>query len=197
MNSLERKEYMKEYNKKYKITHKKELNRIHKRYRKSSKGKETRMRWYNSPKGRESYKRWTIKHKEYQKLWRESLRGEVWKSIWVHSPKGKASIKRYQQSFKGRVNSKVQAANRKLLTKDLTIKKIQQVYEDNIKQFGTLTCYLCLKPILFGKDTLEHKIPLSRSGNNERSNLAIACQRCNYSKNNKTEDEFKKTHLLI
>ncbi len=74
----------------------------------------------------------------------------------------------------------------------LTIKTIQQVYEDNIKKYGTLICYLCLEPIVFGKDHLEHKIPLSRGGTNARDNLDIACQKCNCSKHNKTEEEYKK-----
>ena len=74
----------------------------------------------------------------------------------------------------------------------LNVKTIQQVYEDNIKQYGTLTCYLCLNPIEFGQDHLEHKTPLSRGGTNERDNLDIACQKCNRKKNIKTEQEFRK-----
>lgn len=35
---------------------------------------------------------------------------------------------------------------------ELTIQQIQLVYEDNIKKYGTLTCYLCEKPIEFKKD---------------------------------------------
>jgi 5-methylcytosine-specific restriction endonuclease McrA len=73
----------------------------------------------------------------------------------------------------------------------LTIKIIQMVYEDNIKKYGTLTCIYCLLPIVFGKDTLEHKHPLSRGGTNEYSNLAIACRSCNSSKRDKTIEEFK------
>ncbi|TSA28616.1 hypothetical protein D4R71_00495 [bacterium] len=74
----------------------------------------------------------------------------------------------------------------------LTIQTIQQVYEDNIKQHGTLTCIYCLNPTTFGKDTLEHKQPLSRGGTNKRDNLAIACHKCNSSKGNKTEEEYRK-----
>lgn len=79
---------------------------------------------------------------------------------------------------------------------ELTIKTIQLVYEDSVKQYGTLTCYLCLKPILFGKDHLEHKTPLSRGGTNEYRNLAIACQYCNCSKHDKTETEYRKEKIL-
>jgi 5-methylcytosine-specific restriction endonuclease McrA len=73
----------------------------------------------------------------------------------------------------------------------LSIQTIQMIYEDNIKRYGTLTCYLCLDPIPFGKDHLEHKIPLSRGGSNEYNNLAVACQHCNCKKHNKTETEYK------
>jgi 5-methylcytosine-specific restriction endonuclease McrA len=65
------------------------------------------------------------------------------------------------------------------------------VYEENIKHFGTLTCYLCLKPIKFKQDSLEHKIPLSRGGTNEYCNLAIAHQNCNKKKFTKTESEYR------
>lgn len=72
----------------------------------------------------------------------------------------------------------------------ISIGIIQQVYEDNIKKHGTLTCYLCELPILFGKDHLEHKTPLSRGGTNEKNNLDISCPKCNLTKGIKTEKEF-------
>jgi len=74
---------------------------------------------------------------------------------------------------------------------ELPIERIQLVYEDNIKKYGTLTCYLCEISILFGKDHLEHKIPLSRGGTNEYNNLAVACKKCNHSKRTKTEKEYR------
>lgn len=77
------------------------------------------------------------------------------------------------------------------MRKDLTGATVQLVYEDNIKKYGTLTCYLCLKPIPFGKDQLEHKIPLVRGGSNNYDNLAIACKHCNCTKHSKTIEEFQ------
>ena len=74
---------------------------------------------------------------------------------------------------------------------DLPLSRIQMIYEDNIKKNGTLTCYLCLKPIPFGFDNLEHKTPLSRGGDNKVNNLGVACQKCNYSKGAKTEKEYR------
>ena len=73
----------------------------------------------------------------------------------------------------------------------LPIETIQRVYEDNIKRFGTLTCYLCLKPIKFGNDCLEHKIPISRGGTNEYNNLEIADMKCNFVKNDRTIGEYR------
>lgn len=67
---------------------------------------------------------------------------------------------------------------------------IQRVYEDNIKKYGTLTCILCLQRILFGEDSLEHKLPISRGGTNAYENLGIAHFRCNRKKYNKTMREY-------
>ena len=67
---------------------------------------------------------------------------------------------------------------------------IQTIYEENIKKFGTLTCYLCIKPILFGEDCIEHKIPSKRGGNNSKENLAIAHISCNSKKRDFTDKEY-------
>ena len=109
----------------------------------------------------------------------------------------KGISKRYRHEIIG-FSTKYHRQKRKALMKGggkLSLKTIQMVYEDNIKKFGTLTCYLCKNPIPFGKDHLEHKIPLSREGTNEYNNLAIACQHCNCRKHNKTEEEYRKEIL--
>ncbi len=73
----------------------------------------------------------------------------------------------------------------------LTVKVVQEVYERNIKKYGTLTCYLCLGPIEFGQDSLEHKTPLSRGGDHQLDNLDVAHCNCNASKSTKTEAEYR------
>ena len=80
---------------------------------------------------------------------------------------------------------------RLLAAGELNPLKIQLVYEDNIKKYGTLTCYLCLKSIEFGQDNLEHKIPISRGGTNNYDNLEIAHRLCNVKKGAKTVNEYK------
>jgi len=77
---------------------------------------------------------------------------------------------------------------------ELSIKTVQLVYEDSIKKYGTLTCYLCELPIEFGKDELEHKTPLIRGGTNEYNNLGVACVKCNHKKHTKTVEEFTNQH---
>ena len=82
------------------------------------------------------------------------------------------------------------AHRRRELASQLTFQIVQMVYEDNIKRYGTLTCYLCLKSIEFGKDCLEHKIPICRGGTNEYENLAVAHRVCNLVKGRKTYKEY-------
>ena len=98
--------------------------------------------------------------------------------------KNRDKMKEYNKQYKARVKD----------GGELTIHTIQLVYEDNIKRYGTLTCYLCLHPILFRQDSLEHKIPLSRSGTNEYNNLGVACGKCNSQKGTKTEEEYRLNH---
>ena len=104
---------------------------------------------------------------------------QMWKRI--HR---KRMLRESNPSWKGGVakNTKIYRDRRKALLREnggLPVEVVQRVYEDNIKKFGTLTCYLCLKPISFGKDSLDHKIPISRGGTNLYENLAIVHKRCN------------------
>jgi len=144
--------------------------------------------------------RMSIVHQKGEKIFR--LEGNIYKDFnqWRKTKRHKLGIsKKYREEClrgisKTKEYKKLQRQKRKALLKgggELTIQTIQLVYEDNIKQYGTLTCYLCLNPILFGKDHLEHKIPLSRGGTNIKNNLDVACQKCNNKKYNKTEQEFR------
>jgi len=132
--------------------------------------------------------------KEYNRKYRQEHREEerIYHKQYRHKV---GACNKYNSRTTGIKSSKRQHRQRyKYLKKnagDLPVQRIQMVYEDNIKKYGTLTCYLCLKPIGFGNDHLEHKTPLSRGGTNEYENLSIACQKCNCKKNNKTVEEYK------
>ena len=51
-------------------------------------------------------------------------------------------------------------------------------------------CLYCNKPLFYGYAIIEHKIPLSRGGTNEKDNLAATCFECDFLKGAQTADEF-------
>ena len=140
--------------------------------------------YWKSPRGKEIAQKYYFSHKEqkmeYQRLWRENNRDKY-----------RAWAREDAKTEKGKLRDKAQHHNRRLRSKGLLVKTIQLVYEENIKKYGTLTCELCFKSVCFGQDHLEHFIPLSRGGNNERENLGVAHAYCNRQKGNKTLEEYK------
>lgn len=51
-------------------------------------------------------------------------------------------------------------------------------------------CEICGKPVKFKKMTVDHKIPLSKGGTNDLSNLQLAHLTCNRAKADMLTDEF-------
>ena len=161
--------------KKWKSKHKKEI-RIY------------GINYYNKNK-----KRLSKKHKIYWEKYRKQ--GRKLNRQWISQNIKKR--RQYMEIYRKRNHHLIQLYKhrRQILEKrggELKLKTIQRIYENNIKKYKTLTCYLCLKSIPFGKDHLEHKIPISRGGTNQYKNLAVACSKCNFRKNNKTDKEFIK-----
>ena len=194
----------KEYKHRWYFKNKEKLKPIYKKYyqeHKKEKNIYTRKYLREHPEKKiEYYKRY--KQKNYEK---EILRGRKYR-LENYNKELRRSRLYYQKHKKECLKSKFEWKNKNknkvnLYTKrrrhqlkansKLTLQLIQQIYEDNIKRFGTLTCYLCLQPIPFGKDHLEHRVPVSKGGTNNYENLAIACQKCNCSKHTKTESEFR------
>ena len=99
--------------------------------------------------------------------------------------------RKYIQTSTGKLANRLKMHNRRTKTKGTRLAVIQQVYEENIQKFKTLTCELCLKPVRFGNDSLEHFTPLSRGGTNDRGNLGVAHERCNNLKSTRTLNEYK------
>ena len=83
---------------------------------------------------------------------------------------------------------------RRKLASTLTFETLQMVYEDNIKHYGTLTCYLCKKAIEFGKDSIDHIIPIKKGGTSEYNNLAIAHRVCNSQKSTRTVEQWRELY---
>ncbi len=162
--------------KQYRLTHLKNFKEYGKKYYQENKKrlKKKATQYYIKNKIRIS--KWSDNYYELNKEYIKK-RAKKWYT------KNKDKIKFYHRK---------QTALRKKRCGILTVKTIQQVYTDNIKKYGVLTCYLCFKPIAEKKDNLEHKTPLSRGGTNEYKNLAVAHQRCNSRKRTLTEMEYRK-----
>lgn len=99
--------------------------------------------------------------------------------------------RRYYIKHRERIRRYNQARDvRRKTNNPLTVETLQKIYEDNIKHFGTLTCYLCRKPIKFGQDSIDHKTPIHRGGDNNKTNLGIAHLQCNKQKHTRTFEEY-------
>lgn len=80
---------------------------------------------------------------------------------------------------------------RELEAGNLSVSSLSLLEVFNITTFSSnfFTCEYC-SSIIGNNYHLEHLTPLSRSGNNELTNLAISCSSCNLSKGNKTVEEY-------
>ena len=146
--------------------------------------------WKNPELCREYNRKYRQTHRDYiraysrSRAFKESLSRYRKKNRLVIAEK----IKTWRCNNKNRV--RIWNLRRRTNCPTISIGLAQRVYEDNINIHKTLTCYLCEKPIEFGQDSLEHKIPVSRGGTNEYSNLAVAHISCNSAKGKKTLEEF-------
>lgn len=72
--------------------------------------------------------------------------------------------------------------------------KIEYDYKDALEAIGGINtrCYLTGRAINIEKDdfALDHKIPVSKEGTNELSNMGIAIPEANASKTNLTLEEY-------
>jgi len=174
---LDNKEYSIKKHKQYNNEHKDEIAKYQKQFYQDNKEhiKKLSKQYHQDNKERrakcakqyhqDNKERITERHKQY-----------------MQTPVGKASIKAYDH-------------NRRALLKDLTKETVQQVYEDNIKKYGVLTCYLCFKPIINNDDSLDHSTPLTRQGTNDYENLGIAHSSCNSKKHTKTLEEWNNENI--
>ena len=159
------------------------------KYRKTEKFKKYNREYYQKLKERGYIKEYCSRHevKERRRIYDAKPEHKERRRLYAMTPKSKLIKYRWVHSFAGRAYRKAQKLNR-----GMAFQTIQLVYESNIKKFGRLTCYLCLIPIDFGNNHLEHKMPLSRGGTNAFENLDVACANCNRKKHTKTVEEFLK-----
>lgn len=177
-----KKHYNKYYIKQYYQDNKEHINKQSKQYYENNKEEIKKYKkQYNQDHKEENAKY----HKQYRQDNKEKI-AEYQK----HREDRTEYFKQYNQTPAGRASIKARFHNHRILKKGLTKAIIQRVYEDNIKKHGTLTCYLCFKPIKFGDDSLDHSTPLTRQGTNNYENLGIAHSVCNKRKGTKTLEEW-------
>lgn len=89
---------------------------------------------------------------------------------------------------------KAQSQNRRASILDiegiLDVKELIELWE--IQEGYCYYCRTDLFPLSFRKIHVDHKIPLSQRGLNTPENICWTCEKCNTTKNNKTEKEFIK-----
>jgi 5-methylcytosine-specific restriction endonuclease McrA len=71
----------------------------------------------------------------------------------------------------------------------------EQIKEQYERQKGR--CYYCRCKVAWNNHHVDHVVPLSRGGSNDISNLVIACQTCNLSKNSKLPHEWARGNRLL
>lgn len=176
------------YNQSYYITHREKLKQRSKEYLRlnyaSCLERKRKYRESHREELRQKARQYRIKNIENITAWKKrnvvrlSEYGKKYMPRWKKENPEKC--RRSKQSYKAR----------RRVAGDITVLAIQNVYEQNIKHFGTLTCYLCLKPIEFGQDSLDHVIPLAKGGTNSIENLQIAHKVCNSRKRTRTLEEY-------
>ena len=134
------------------------------------------LKWYynNLKQAKEARAKWRKEHIGYFKNYYQSHKQQAYKNSMRWRAENKDKVKLYRKT------TKLPRRAVGFITKDT----IQRIYEDNIKQCGTLTCYLCGNPIKFGDDSIDHKIPISKGGNNDYCNLRVTHIICNKKKGN-------------
>jgi 5-methylcytosine-specific restriction endonuclease McrA len=116
-------------------------------------------------------------HSNYDARERKKQSSMRW--FYAHYERMRATQKTYYQTHY------TDFAERNFARRDrsLPANLVSQILEEE-----NYTCQYCGQ--YGGKLTIDHKLPVSRNGSDERSNLCVACHRCNCRKGKKTSEEF-------
>lgn len=149
---------------KYNVTHKKERHT----YRKNHKEE---IHQYNAGYHQSHIDERRFYHTEYDRTHKEVRR----KHRKAHLPEHAA----------------YEAARRALIL-GMTVGNLAEIKEiyHCAKEASKVRCYLCGKLIPLGHRHVDHIVPLSQGGIHRPTNLAVACDDCNWKKNNKLPEEI-------
>jgi len=179
----------KKYFKQYYIENREKILKYHRKWRKNNPNHNEQWRKDNPEKEKERCKKWYRDNRETElkkdKEWREK-NPEI-RRKWQRKNRRKLSEyqKRYLKTEKGKAN--IQRKNFKRWT---TMKKVintltSQEWLDILKKHNYKCAYCGIKFDLFCLPTRDHKIPISKGGDNVKENIVPACRPCNSRKNNK------------
>jgi 5-methylcytosine-specific restriction endonuclease McrA len=96
----------------------------------------------------------------------------------------------YLQSPQGKSTKKLEKVRSRTLKSQASGTFTLQQFYARCEYYGWC-CYLCGKELTPQTVTIEHRIPLSRTGTNWPANLAPSCKPCNSKKGTKTELEYR------
>jgi len=96
----------------------------------------------------------------------------------------------YYSSEKSKRNKRARDLKRRVLKKNIdAYSKITKDIIDKLFEKYNRKCAYC-EIDCTNEYHIDHKLPISRGGDNSFENLALSCPHCNWSKNNKTDIEF-------
>jgi 5-methylcytosine-specific restriction endonuclease McrA len=120
-------------------------------------------------------------HEQNTKRYRENRQAE----------RERVRIKYKKYWERNRAKQGIYGANRRARMKNadgnFTLDDIRHIYDDQEHR-----CLYCGITVFDDEITVDHVIPITRGGSNWPDNLAVACQSCNSSKNNKLIPEWEK-----
>jgi 5-methylcytosine-specific restriction endonuclease McrA len=184
------------YNKEYR--QREEVKKMHAEHQKEwAKNNKERVNGYN--------KNWKERNKEKVKIYKkkdydthtQSYKDRASKWYYEHADQAKASRREYGKKFRKTHKDMINTwgRNRRALLKEShgshTVQDISYLYK---AQKGK--CFYCKKKLNNVYD-VDHIIPISRGGANDKYNLVLSCSFCNGSKGSKLLVEWNRTNLLV
>lgn len=114
----------------------------------------------------------TPQYKAYQKEYQKE---------YCQTPERKAYMKAYRQTDKYKAYQRKNPRNRKL-----------RKHAAFLAQRDGHLCMLCRRPLDYRTDPfhIDHIVPRSRGGSDDRANLCLSCPSCNLRKSNRLPDPF-------
>ena len=101
---------------------------------------------------------------------------------------------KYYSSDESKAKKRARDLKRRVMIKGNGDFEITNIVIKDILDSSSGKCAYCGKDCE-GNYHIDHILPVSRGGSNDRENLCLSCPNCNWSKNDKTAEEFMEYRL--